>query len=500
MDLLHAGLAKARVGDVNGASALLDRAFRLEPRNPSVLTGRAVIFRVQGRMRDAVLACDAALEIEPNLAGAWLERGIVLANGGSPEMARESFRNAARLAPQHADAHANVARLAARNGDLEEARQAAQAALKLDGGNLLAATAMASVLLADGKPQRVIELLAPLVERFGASEARATALSQIGRAHEKLGEYGSAFGFYARSKQDFATFTAAIRQGRLSNTHFIDAIREGFMNVDPVKWGSPLPASPERPNLVFLLGYPRSGTTLVENILASIDGVAALEERPTLIETEKQFLLGDRDRILSGLPEFAALGEEALAQQRDAYWEKVFASGVGEDTAHFVDMDPLKGSRLPFIARLFPEARVVIMRRDPRDVVWSCFRTDFAIANSTLEYTSVESTARHYYALMRMTEAARERLPLAFHELHYEKLVTDFEATTKELCEFTGVPWSAAVSDFVETAHKRGVTTASSSQVRKGLYDGSGQWKPYAKWLEPAMPILEPWIAKFGYA
>lgn len=116
MDLLHAGLAKARAGDIAAAGALIDRGLALEPHNPSVLTGRAIIYRVEGRMRDAVLACEEAIRIELRLAGAWLERGIVLSHGGSPALARESFAKAAELAPQHADAHANLAAIDARNG------------------------------------------------------------------------------------------------------------------------------------------------------------------------------------------------------------------------------------------------------------------------------------------------------------------------------------------------------------------------------------------------
>lgn len=500
MDLLHAGLAKARQGDVGAASTLIDRALQLEPRNPSVLTGRAIIYRVQGRMRDAVLACDAALEIEPRLAGAWLERGIVLTNGGSPTLARESFRKAAELAPQHADAHANVAALAARNGDLDEAREAAGRALELDAGNLLAAIAMATVLLAEAEPQRVVDLLKPMVERSAVCDTRATACSQLGRAYEKLGDHDAAYTYFARSKRDFASFTAHIREGRLSNTDFIEAIRQGTEALDEARWRSPLASSPDRPTPVFLLGYPRSGTTLVENILASIDGVAALEERPTLVETDTQFLLGDREAIIAGVQRFAELDKPGLATLQAAYWDKVFASGVARDTTHFVDMDPLKGSRLPFIARLFPDARIVVMRRDPRDVVWSCFRTDFAIANSTLEYTSLESTARHYDALMRLTGSAQERMPLHLHEVRYEDLVADFDTTTRALCDFVGLPWTDQVRRFATTAEQRGVTTASSSQVRKALYDGSRQWEPYARWLEPVLPILEPWIEKFGYA
>jgi hypothetical protein len=163
-------------------------------------------------------------------------------------------------------------------------------------------------------------------------------------------------------------------------------------------------------------------------------------------------------------------------------------------------MDPLKGTRLPFIARLFPDARILLMRRDPRDVVWSCFRTNFAVSSGTLEYTSLERAARHYDALMRLTELALDRLPLTVREVHYHRLVQSFEAETREICAFAGLDWSDAVRQFDTTAARRGTSTASVSQVRRGLYDGTRQWEAFADFLAPVMPILQPWIDRFGYA
>jgi hypothetical protein len=169
-------------------------------------------------------------------------------------------------------------------------------------------------------------------------------------------------------------------------------------------------------------------------------------------------------------------------------------------TSAFVDMDPLKGTRLPFIARMFPGARILLMRRDPRDVVWSCFRTNFAMSSGTLEYTSLERTARHYDALMRLTELALDRLPLTVREVHYHRLVQDFEAETRAICDFAGLEWSEAVRSFDATAARRGTSTASVSQVRRGLFDGTRQWEPFAEQLQPVMPLLQPWIDKFGYS
>jgi len=165
----------------------------------------------------------------------------------------------------------------------------------------------------------------------------------------------------------------------------------------------------------------------------------------------------------------------------------------------FVDMNPFNGIKLPIIARLFPEARILIMRRDPRDVVLSCFRINFTPSPAAWSFSELEETARHYDALMQLVELCRERLPLAYHEVRYDRLVADFEGTVRALAAFIGLEWTEQFRRFDRTAQARGVRTASVTQVRRGLYDGRGQWRRYAEQLEPALPILAPWVERFGF-
>ena len=121
------------------------------------------------------------------------------------------------------------------------------------------------------------------------------------------------------------------------------------------------------------------------------------------------------------------------------------------------------------------------------------------MSSGTLEYTSLQRAARHYDALMRLTELALERLPLRYHIVQYHKIVQDFDAESAAMCAFAGLEWTEAVRNFDATAKRRGVTTASVGQVHRGLYDGTQQWRPYAAYMEPIMDILQPWVDKFGY-
>lgn len=502
-DCMVAALGRSQRGDLLGAQALFDRALQLEPANPAILTGLAILRRQQRRLRDAVLACDAAIRAAPDYADAWLERGVILTAGGSNAAARESFARAAVLAPWLAPAHAGLAALAARDGDAEAARCHAEAALERDPNNVVATCALANAELTSGNADAARCLLEPVVARLiRPSSDRSLAYGALGDAYDRLGDSEAAYSAYAASKADFAFVEGSPEAGELSNTAFVEALIAGFAALPDQVWRAPSLDQPAKAAArhVFLLGYPRSGTTLLENVLASLPGVTALEERPTLGAADQAYLMGDREQVIAGLAEFSRLDADAIEPLRTAYWDMVVASGIPAAAPCFVDMDPIKGTRLPLIARLFPEAKILVMRRDPRDVVWSCFHTNFGVSSGTLEFTSLERVARHYDALMRLTDTAMARLDLAFHEVHYHRLVQQFDATTHEICAFLGLEWSEDLRRFDATAARRGVSTASSSQVRRGLYDGTGQWQRYARHIEPVLPILKPWIERLGYS
>ncbi len=487
----------AMQGDVQAGLALLAVALRLAPRDPNTLTTTAALLRQAGRMRKAIEYADAAIAIDPGFADAWLERGDILLAGGSMTSARSCYDRALVLQPDTVGALAGVATLAARDGDLGVARDHAARALALDPANLTAAAAAAQVAMETDAPAVARDLLAGRLQSGTAPAAdRAVAWALLGDAHAALAEPASAYAAYARGKQEFAAIHAAQIAGRQPHHAFINTIHDGLAAFAPDRWDPPAP-QPDHAAArhIFVLGYPRSGQTLLLNVLTSLRGVTGLEERPTTRMADLEYLV-DAD----GVARLDRADQAQLAPYRAAYWDKVAQAGIDVAGQVFVDMDPLKGIRLPLIARLFPDARILVMRRDPRDVVWSCFRTSFALSNAALEFTTLESTARHYDALMRLTHAALERLPLQVQFVGYHRLVGDFDATTAQICAFAGLEWSEDMRRFAQTARRRGVSTASASQVRKGLYDGSRQWQPYAEYLAPVMPVLRPWIERFGYA
>jgi len=486
-------------GDFAEAEAMLRTALSRAPNDATLHLGLGVVLRKQGSLKAAVACFEQTIRIDPQWSAPWFERGQTFEKGGVMADAGKDYEQALRLDADNAAALAALASLHARQGRADLARPLAEQARKLEPDNLLAANALAITAIEQRDHAAAIALLEPLVTlQSGPQDTMVNSLTLLGDAYEGGGRYDDAHDAYVRAQDLFKAFHGArVSADSESSLEFLARVRGSLESSGPHEAATGIAAAgPGVSRHVFLTGYPRSGTTLAENILATLPGAIAIEERPTLAKADKELLSrGDGLDLLGQMP------QSVRDVFRSDYWlQAERAAGRPLKDALFVDMDPFKGPRLPVIAELFPEAKVIITRRDPRDVVWSCFHTSFAFNAGTLSFSSLENTARHYAASWSITEAALERYPLDWFELRYEALVRDFDVTTQALCRFLDVPWSEDLRTFDRTAERRGVTTASATQVRQGLYDGSGGWRRYEKYLEPVMPILAPWIERFGYA
>jgi hypothetical protein len=229
--------------------------------------------------------------------------------------------------------------------------------------------------------------------------------------------------------------------------------------------------------------------------LAAHPDLVALEEAPTLADAYDAFL-----STPTGLERLARLDAAEAETWRAAYWRVVAAHGANDGGRVFLDKAPAGTLYLPLIAKLFPDARVLFAVRDPRDVVLSCFRNSFQMNALTYAFTDLAEAARCYDACMAMAEVLRGVLPLALREVRYERLVDNFEGEVAGIAAFVGLRPAPAMSELAATARRRVIRTPSAPQVRAGLNRrGLGRWRAYAAELSPVMPILAPWIERFGY-
>lgn len=493
-----AAWSREEAGDYASAHRLLREALALSPGDVAVLGAIGAVLRKEHRLDEALAVLDRAVAAEPRHSAAWLERGYTLEALRAEAAATESYRRALAVDPNLAPAWGKLADIAAKKGDRDTAEACARRALAIDPVNPSATFAVAVMEIEAGDGAQAAARLERLKGTALKPDDRTRTLTLLGDALDKQGRYPEAFAVWAEAQRNFRAAFAPLLEpgpGRPSHRSFIDAIAAQVESAPPMaRPAPPPPAAGAAAGHVFLLGYPRSGTTLVENILASAPGVVALEEHDTLADTDGVLVAND-----GAMPDLDALDPALLADLRARYWSRVGRMAGEVNGRIFVDMNPFNGIKLPIIARLFPDARILVMRRDPRDVVLSCFRINFTPSAGTYAFSDLEETARHYDSLMRLIELCRARLPLAFHEVRYDRLVADFEPTVRAMAEFAGIAWTEDFHAFDQTARERGVRTASATQVRRGLYDGGGRWRRYEAELAPALPILAPWVERFGF-
>ncbi|MGI9168716.1 MAG: tetratricopeptide repeat-containing sulfotransferase family protein, partial [Caulobacteraceae bacterium] len=480
-------------GRLRDAAAMAQRVTEVAPDNPEAWTEFSRLLRRFGRPWEALDAIRTALSLDP------ASYAVQLA-AASAFMEVNDFAQAARHAEAASDIRGDaveppslLAAIAARRGDFPAARTFAERALALDPTSSTPRVVLAKADLAEGKAGLAAEDMKRLLSRPDLRDARrAEALTALGDALDALGDIGSAFGAYLAAKPappgPADPLTGERPQTAIDHARGLETY---FRTADPADWaagaGGGGEAGPGVAGHVFLLGFPRSGTTLLENALASHPGVAALEEADGLIRCGGAFLDAD------GLDRLGRLtGEEARAC-RDIYWARV-AELLPRPLAGkvFIDKMPLHTLALPVIAKLFPKAKILFSRRDPRDVALSCFRRLSGMNAVMAQFVTIDGAARYYDQIMRLADLYQGLFRLEHHFVRHEDVVAAFDREVGEALDFIGLNWDPAVRDFATRAAN--AKTPSAGQLVRGLSaEGVGAWKRYAGQMGPALPILAPW-------
>lgn len=265
--------------------------------------------------------------------------------------------------------------------------------------------------------------------------------------------------------------------------------------------GSPQPGIP-RP--AHLLGFPRSGTTLLENILEAHSGLVSSEESQVLGRDLLGLLWREPGQDVP--PTVAALdaaNPEKLGRLRARYWDRM-AEGLGLEQWPKVHLDknPTHTLFIPAILRLLPDSRFLVALRDPRDVVVSCYFQWFPLNPNSAFFLTWEQTIARYVLDMGAWIRLRDRLPAdCWLEVRYEDLVTDFTGQARRALAFMDLPWEEGVVDYRERLVTKAVHTPSYLEIQRPIHAGAvGRWKRYARWMEPHLQALRPMVEALGYS
>ena len=468
------------------AEKRLRRVLEAAPAHRQATIALGQLLVKQGRYKDALPYILEALEREPDNLGLLLDAGQAHREGGDREASAKAYERALALDRGSVPALIGMAMTRTAEGRLDEARACYREALTRDPDNGAALGNSAQISRFGPEDRPLIERMIRVAQRGEMPDSTRTLLEfSIGKALDDLGDSDAAFAHFARANglaKPSQPFDPEAFSAFIDDT--IATFDRGYF-LERSDWG----AAAELP--VFVVGMGRSGTSLIEQILAShgrVHGAGEVEYIEGLCLSLSNQAPARPDGGRPSLPRLApSLGPaDALGCGR-AYLDKLRAHAP--DAARIVDKMPSNFLYLGFIATILPGARIIHCRRDPLDTCLSLF---FHYFSDSQPYAySLEHLGFYCREYRRLMAHWRAVLPKAMLELDYEALVDDQERESRRLIAFCGLPWDARCLAFHET--ERAVRTASLWQVRQPIYRRSvGRWRRYQAHLQPLEDALGP--------
>ncbi len=491
------GMLLMREGREGDAVKILRAGERKAPNHPQLLNTLAVALKQSGDHDAARASFKKAIAADTNYIEAPLNLANLELEADNRTEARALFETALALQPGHPQALSGLARLALVESNAQAALDFAEQALRAAPGHVVSLLSKTEALLMFKQFEEARAAAALILKAPGVSPTnQALAIGYQAEAADKQKRYGEAFGLFARANGMLGTIHKSIMDAAPSpyNPKTVTRVASYLTRVAAP---DSAPSGLSGPAPAFLMGFPRSGTTLLEQVLLAHPKIETLEEQEALQDAHDDLLMAQ-----DGLLKLATLSDAEAQHYRDAYWARVAALGKEAPSGGLlVDKLPLATAHLPLIAKIFPDARILFALRDPRDVVLSCYQQRFGLTQAMYQFLDLKTAATYYDQVMGVGALARERYPLDVHEVRYEQVVDDLEGAAKAAITFLGLEWDAAVLNYRDATMTRRINTPSLTQVTQPIYTtAKGKWHNYEAAMAPALPLLAPWVQRFGYA
>lgn len=474
-----AGVAAMELGQMPAAVVHLRRATQLSPGRADYATQMARLLVSLRAFQEAHSYADQAVRLEPHDAYSLDTLGVVFTRINEHARALALFEKAVLMVPGEAVFRYNYGTSLLFSGRAEEAEAEYRKCLELAPGYWRAYASLANVKRWANGCNNI-----SLYERAAAAAERSAEGSlyvnlALAKEQEDVGDYPAAFASYVRAKNSQKALRNYVSEADLK---LFEGLQKAFDGIDDFEGG----ADCDEP--IFVLGMPRSGTTLVERIISShpdVHSAGELQNFPMMVKR----LSGTRTNAVTDVATLTALDGMDWKALGQGYVKSTLPGTAG--ARRFVDKLPHNFLYVGHIAKALPKARIILLRRDPVDTCLSNFRQLFSLSSSVYDYSfDLLDTGRYYLMFDRLMEYWCQRLGERVLVVHYEKLVERQEDETRRIIEFCGLEWTDACMRFEENSAP--VATASVVQVRSKLTkEYVGRWQRYGEAVDPLRQLLK---------
>jgi tetratricopeptide (TPR) repeat protein len=489
--------------DLEGASEIFERLNRLVPGDIGVLLELGRVNGLRYDYEGAERAFERAIQITPE--GRKVE---VLSDAAQQSrdfynsaLAERYFRRMLDLGHPSPEMLVKFADFCERHRRIEESERLISEALTLNPKCDVAVLAYARMNYRSGRVGDSERLLGALLSSTDRC-VRVRAAYELGAILDREGRYDEAMQAFIQAKSlllpDATPWLNQLQLVRAKITEMRNNISEKHLH----RWFDDRQRQDSNLRITILGGHPRSGTTLLEQILDSHEEIISVEETNNFIDYVHFPLKRRLPRGASLIQMCESPPQELLNSTRKSYMEameKCVGQSIGSRMV--IDKNPSLTFLLPQVVRILPESRFLIVLRDPRDVILSCFMQPLLpVEQVSSAYLKLETAVEEYLSMMSLWAKIAPMLRNPFLEVRYEEMVEDLEPVARKALEFLGVCWDERVLEFDKHARSKSVRSPTYADVTQKIFKRArGRWRNYQKYLEPHLSKLEPIVKALGY-
>jgi tetratricopeptide (TPR) repeat protein len=476
-----------KLGQLDDAKNLLERCLELAPGFHLARHGYTVVLFRRHELDAALAQIEKLLRAEPNNPNYLILKGTILVRMGDHLPALELYERILKDYPRQAGAHLNYGHTLKTVGRLLDAIAAYRTSIELSPDTGEAWWSLANLKTFRFSDNDIARMRAQSVPEGGDPEDQAHLAFALGKALEDRAEYDDSFEFYRRGNAIRGKHHRYSAKINVFNTaRQIKALDAGFFATRK-GWGC------AAPDPIFIVGLPRAGSTLLEQILASHSKIEGTAELPDIIAISRRLGGKSRKNPASKYPEILAeLSRDKTRELGEGYLSATQVQRKGKP--FFIDKMPNNFQHIGLIHLILPNSRIIDARRHPMAGCFSCYKQLFARGQTfTYDLTNLGRYYRDYVTLM---DHWNEVLPGRVHRVQYENMVADTEGEVRRLLEYCGLEFEEQCLRFFET--DRAIRTPSAEQVRKPIYsEGLEHWRNYERHLGPLKDALGPVLERY---
>lgn len=483
--LNNLGALLTRIHQLKEAYEVLTKADSLRPYSEHILCNIGELFLADNKIQDAEVYANKALQINPYFFDAHRLLGNVYTKKGEYGNAIESFNTALSLDPDDTNIIGSIAGLLEKRGEFDEALNLLEPVISDDNPDPTVLLSFSAISRNNDRQKEAISLIETSInESYIDDIARINLYTELGKQYDSLENY----------TKSFENYTNANKIERRINSEFLNRRSDGLTEVDDISklykkyshefWHNYVKSGNTSNRPIFIVGLPRSGTTLTEQILASHPDVYGAGELPDIAQLANTLSFDASKKQFSG--DIPDLSQDTLLAASKKYINKL--ESFSNTASRVVNKMPTDFWHIGLISLLFPNAYIINMIRDPRDI---CLSMYFQRFGSHMTFTTdLEELAEYYLSYKAIMQYWHKSLDIKILDVVYEDLVSEQELITRRIIDFCDLDWNDDCLNFHKT--KRDVNTPSYDQVRKPMYKKSvARWKNYEEFLKPLLDKLD---------